>query len=158
MNRVTAVHSGRETPGPIPNPEAKPASADDTTQPGWKSRTPPNTHKEMPPKQLGGISICWSASLGQLEIKFHKAASSTISQRIAFDVYRTNYSIAFGIVALGSGISLHAQFDRVPRPMPGPPGRLEAPIASAAIAAIRMIIVPFQSSDCLLPIVPGDQQ
>src|SRR6476646_11535296 len=37
-------HSDRETPGPIPNPEAKPASADDTTQPGWKSRTPPNTH------------------------------------------------------------------------------------------------------------------
>ena len=43
VNKVTAVHSGRETPGPIPNPEAKPASADDTTQPGWKSRTPPNT-------------------------------------------------------------------------------------------------------------------
>src|SRR5262249_55419264 len=44
QNRVTAVHSDRETPGPIPNPEAKPASADDTTQHGWKSRTPPNTH------------------------------------------------------------------------------------------------------------------
>src|SRR5207249_7683867 len=43
VNKVTAVHSGRETPGPIPNPEAKPASANDTTQPGWKSRTPPNT-------------------------------------------------------------------------------------------------------------------
>ena len=36
MNTVTAVHSGRETPGPIPNPEAKPASADDTTHPGGK--------------------------------------------------------------------------------------------------------------------------
>src|SRR6476660_5411542 len=41
-------HSDRETPGPIPNPEAKPASADDTTQPGWKSRTPPNTHRNTP--------------------------------------------------------------------------------------------------------------
>src|SRR6476660_6365934 len=41
-------HSDRETPGPIPNPEAKPASADDTTQPGWKSRTPPNTHRNAP--------------------------------------------------------------------------------------------------------------
>src|SRR6202011_6415250 len=29
VNRGTAVHSDRETPGPIPNPEAKPASADD---------------------------------------------------------------------------------------------------------------------------------
>ena len=36
VNTVTAVHSGRETPGPIPNPEAKPASADDTTHPGGK--------------------------------------------------------------------------------------------------------------------------
>src|ERR1700737_1427406 len=45
-------HSDRETPGPIPNPEAKPASADDTTQPGWKSRTPPNTHKKGHPTKV----------------------------------------------------------------------------------------------------------
>ena len=37
-------HSGRETPGPIPNPEAKPASADGTALARvWESRTPPNT-------------------------------------------------------------------------------------------------------------------
>ena len=47
-------HSGRETPGPIPNPEAKPASADDTTQPGWKSRTPPNTIYRSAPREIGG--------------------------------------------------------------------------------------------------------
>ena len=42
----------------MPNPEAKPASADDTTQPGWKSRTPPNTHQApCPPKPLGGTGI-----------------------------------------------------------------------------------------------------
>src|ERR1700737_2677401 len=45
-------NSDRETPGPIPNPEAKPASADDTTQPGWKSRTPPNTHKKGHPTKV----------------------------------------------------------------------------------------------------------
>src|SRR6476661_7099292 len=51
-------HSDRETPGPIPNPEAKPASADDTTQPGWKSRTPPNTTQALcPPILLGGKGI-----------------------------------------------------------------------------------------------------
>src|SRR5215212_7548288 len=48
-------NSDRETPGPIPNPEAKPASADDTTQPGWKSRTPPNTFRRpLPPNSVGG--------------------------------------------------------------------------------------------------------
>src|SRR3954451_21867685 len=36
-------YSVRETPGPIPNPEAKPDSADGTATEGlWESRTPPN--------------------------------------------------------------------------------------------------------------------
>jgi hypothetical protein len=36
-------HSGRETPGPIPNPEVKPASAHGTAPDRmWESRTPPN--------------------------------------------------------------------------------------------------------------------
>ncbi len=35
-------NSGGETPGPIPNPEAKPTSADGTALEGvWESRTPP---------------------------------------------------------------------------------------------------------------------
>src|SRR5204863_10165427 len=37
-------HSGGETPGHIPNPEAKPSSADGTApERVWESRTPPNT-------------------------------------------------------------------------------------------------------------------
>ena len=36
-------HSSRETPGPIPNPEAKPARADGTADAGlWESRKPPH--------------------------------------------------------------------------------------------------------------------
>src|SRR3954452_2853176 len=36
---------GRETPGHIPNPEAKPLSADGTAPgTGWESRTPPDNH------------------------------------------------------------------------------------------------------------------
>ena len=35
-------YSGRETPGPIPNPEAKPASADGTALDRvWESKSPP---------------------------------------------------------------------------------------------------------------------
>src|SRR5437879_3881402 len=35
-------HSGGETPGPIPNPEVKPSSADGTAlETGWESRSPP---------------------------------------------------------------------------------------------------------------------
>ena len=48
-NPVPVVNSGGETPGPIPNPEAKPANANGTA-PGrmWESRKPPtnnNTNK-----------------------------------------------------------------------------------------------------------------
>src|SRR6266536_2620981 len=35
-------YSGGETPGPIPNPEVKPSSADGTAlETGWESRSPP---------------------------------------------------------------------------------------------------------------------
>src|ERR687889_376447 len=38
-------HGERETPGPIPNPEAKPLSADGTAlETGGESRTPPDNH------------------------------------------------------------------------------------------------------------------
>src|SRR5688572_16352971 len=38
-------HGERETPGNIPNPEAKPLSADGTAlETGWESRTPPDNH------------------------------------------------------------------------------------------------------------------
>ena len=38
-------HSEGETPGPIPNPEAKPLSADGTARETvWESRTPPDNH------------------------------------------------------------------------------------------------------------------
>ena len=42
---VPVVTAERETPGPIPNPEAKPSSADGTaTEGSWESRTPPELH------------------------------------------------------------------------------------------------------------------
>src|SRR5687767_5009600 len=40
-------HGERETPGNIPNPEAKPLSADGTAlETGWESRTPPDNHSD----------------------------------------------------------------------------------------------------------------
>ena len=43
-------HSDRETPGPIPNPEAKPDSADGTAPARVReSRTPPSTHHTAGP-------------------------------------------------------------------------------------------------------------
>ena len=48
---VSVVDGGGETPGPIPNPEAKPARADGTA-PGreWESRLPPTQqlHTQTP--------------------------------------------------------------------------------------------------------------
>ena len=54
-------HCARETPGPIPNPEAKPCSADGTAPEGvWESRTPPNTPQQgeqgAPHKRAGLLS------------------------------------------------------------------------------------------------------
>ena len=43
VERVTAAIAKRETPGPIPNPEVKPFSADGTaTARLWETRTPPD--------------------------------------------------------------------------------------------------------------------
>ena len=43
VERVTAAIANRETPGPIPNPEVKPFSADGTaTERLWESRTSPD--------------------------------------------------------------------------------------------------------------------
>ena len=43
VHHVTAAIAARETPGPIPNPEVKPASANGTAPDRmWESRTPPN--------------------------------------------------------------------------------------------------------------------
>src|SRR3712207_4869188 len=58
-------HGERETPGNIPNPEAKPLSADGTAPgTGWESRTPPDNHSTKGPHHSGGgPSSCleWSA-------------------------------------------------------------------------------------------------
>ena len=48
---LSVVHSYRETPGPIPNPEAKPVRADGTaTGRLWESKSPPtpnNTNNKI---------------------------------------------------------------------------------------------------------------
>ena len=50
-------HGERETPGNIPNPEAKPLSADGTAlETGWESRTPPdNTSRRGPSIRAGAL-------------------------------------------------------------------------------------------------------
>src|SRR3569833_4715448 len=48
-------HGERETPGLIPNPEAKPLSADGTAlETGWESRTPPDNHSRRGPHLQAG--------------------------------------------------------------------------------------------------------
>src|SRR4028118_841877 len=48
-------HGERETPGPIPNPEAKPLSADGTAlETGRESRTPPDNHSPKGPPHTAG--------------------------------------------------------------------------------------------------------
>ena len=49
---VSVVDSGRETPGPIPNPEAKPARADGTALGRvWESKLPPTQQLQNMIKQ-----------------------------------------------------------------------------------------------------------
>ena len=57
VERVTAAIAKRETPGPIPNPEVKPFSADGTaTERLWESRTPPDIHWERGRHQSASLS------------------------------------------------------------------------------------------------------
>ena len=52
-------HSGEATPGPIPNPEAKPPSANGTAPARTrKSRTPPSTHHPPTTHKGGGGALC----------------------------------------------------------------------------------------------------
>ena len=45
---LSVVHSYRETPGPIPNPEAKPVHADGTaTGRLWESKSPPTPNNKQ---------------------------------------------------------------------------------------------------------------
>ena len=56
-------YSGRETPGLIPNPEAKLASADGTALGRvWESRTPPDSTFSRGPPLRGSALDCFSAS------------------------------------------------------------------------------------------------
>src|SRR5215218_6665701 len=69
-------HGERETPGHIPNPEAKPLSADGTAlETGWESRTPPDNHSRKGPSTPAGAlssfpdhpgaGTCSSPGMGQ---------------------------------------------------------------------------------------------
>ena len=73
------VNSCRETPGPIPNPEAKPAHADGTaTGRLWESKSPPtpnNTNTTKYNKEEDGIppsgyaTECVSVRVGATQVK-----------------------------------------------------------------------------------------
>ena len=55
-------HSGGETPGLIPNPEAKPSSADGTALGRvWESRTPPDLTYSRGPSPMGLALDCFCA-------------------------------------------------------------------------------------------------
>src|SRR5215218_6650926 len=57
-------HGERETPGHIPNPEAKPLSADGTAlETGWESRTPPDNHSRRGPSIRAGAPSSYPKTL-----------------------------------------------------------------------------------------------
>jgi hypothetical protein len=56
VNSVVGGFSVGETPGPIPNPEAKPYSADGTALARvWESRTPPTFNLQMMEGEFGTL-------------------------------------------------------------------------------------------------------
>ncbi len=59
--RFPGGHGGGETPGPIPNPEAKPSSADDTAlATGRESRTLPGFKEQERPERRSQVFFCIS--------------------------------------------------------------------------------------------------
>ena len=60
--KVFGGHGGGETPGPIPNPEVKPSSADGTARETvWESRTPPDKPSKRGPAPPGRASLSFMA-------------------------------------------------------------------------------------------------
>src|SRR2546423_638403 len=58
--RLSVVTAERETPGPIPNPEAKPSSADGTAPDRmWESRTPPTPNQLAARPAMFGWAAFW---------------------------------------------------------------------------------------------------
>src|SRR5439155_20108410 len=88
-------HGGGETPGPIPNPEAKPSSADGTAPDRmWESRTPPDFVSGAPVRtqseqgllcvrgrirlpQIVGPVTCGPGTLGSWRCVFTRIQRST---------------------------------------------------------------------------------
>ena len=80
-------HSERETPGYIPNPEAKTLSADGTARGTlWESRTPPDFFVEWPPTCLTTGRVATSALTATFA-----TATATASTRDACDNVCTSY-------------------------------------------------------------------
>src|SRR5215218_11109819 len=80
-------HGERETPGHIPNPEAKPLSADGTAlETGWESRTPPDNHSRRGPSIRAGAPSSYPKPLllvpkaGEwADLRRRKSASPAVS-------------------------------------------------------------------------------
>ena len=69
-------HGERETPGNIPNPEAKPLSADGTAlETGWESRTPPDNHSRRGPSSRWGPFVV--PTLASVTGAFRRSISAT---------------------------------------------------------------------------------
>ena len=74
-------HSERETPGPIPNPEVKPFSADGTaTERLWESRTPPDILSSRATRK-GGPTVAFQTFRLDRQLRTG-AASDTASPQL----------------------------------------------------------------------------
>ena len=79
---VSVVDSGGETPGPIPNPEAKPARADGTA-PGrrWESRLPPTQQLHTNTRHTPTLMVrggCFRIPATPTAREHHTSASRTL--------------------------------------------------------------------------------
>src|SRR5699024_1149786 len=85
LHRVTAVIARRETPGPIPNPEAKPLSADGTaTARSWESRTPPDhTCQSSHPHPRGWLDCLNTPTPPSPEVASQQAVGARTSVALA---------------------------------------------------------------------------
>ena len=74
VDMVVGGCGGGGTPGPIPNPEAKPSSADGTALVRvWESRSPPtfNVYERVDPRWGSTLSFCMCRDPGLWAASFH---------------------------------------------------------------------------------------
>ena len=132
LNSVVGGCGGGGTPGPIPNPEAKPSSADGTALDRvWESRSPPTSNvRDRVPRRVTGGALSFPVLAGRMRRPLSGTPRSTLARGCDSSV---------PLPSRHHGLSTSGRrCPQIRRPLSAPCCRLEAGIAPEPVKARRV--------------------